>query len=310
MNELLKQFKQGDRKACSRVITLVENEDKLGIEILKEIYAHNDAYRVGITGPPGVGKSTMVNSLLSYFSRDNKSVGVIAVDPSSPFTGGAILGDRLRMQKSYEYDNVFVRSVASRGSLGGLSSSTDNISTVMSAFGMNTVLIETVGVGQSELDIMEIADTVVVVLVPESGDSIQAMKAGIMEIGDVFVVNKADREGADRAVTYINSMLSLKESSRTPAVVKTSAKREENIEELYSAILEHREYLERSGEIVKKRKMRKIKEVKDILRDMFIISIDKYTENIEKDTRSPYEIAQEIFKKTDKKDMEEVWKRR
>lgn len=308
MNDLLKRFREKDKKACSRIITLVENEYPEGIEILKEIYAQGNAYRIGITGPPGVGKSTLVNALLSHFSKDN--VGVIAVDPSSPFTGGAILGDRLRMQKSYEYDNVFVRSVASRGSLGGLSSSTDNISVVMSAFGMDVILIETVGVGQSELDIMEIADTVIVVLVPESGDSIQAMKAGIMEIGDVFVVNKADREGADRAVTYINSMLSLKESARTPAVVKTSARKEENIEELYNAVLEHRAYLEKTGEIERKRQLRKIKEVKDLLRDMFIMSIDKYIENIENDNRSPYEIAQEIFEKTDKKDMEEAWKRR
>ncbi len=308
IDKLINDFKNKDKKACAKIITLVENETQEGLDILKQIYNENkQAYRIGITGPPGVGKSTLVNVLIEQLVSKGLSIGVLAIDPSSPFTGGAILGDRLRMTKSYDYDNVFVRSIASRGSLGGLSASTENIAEIMSAFGYDIVLIETVGVGQSELDIMEIADTVVVVLVPESGDSIQAMKAGIMEIGDIFVINKSDRDGADRAVQYIKTILSLNNKDWNPPVVKISAKQNKNTDELVENIFKHKEYLEKTGEIKKKRQIRKLKEVESLLRDMFIHSIDKYIKNIENNNKSPYEIASKIFDEINKNEnMEDL----
>ena len=310
---LFDDFKQKNRGALARVITLVDNEEDEGIEFLKENYEkRKDSFRIGITGPPGVGKSSLVNHLLERFAKKYENVGVIAIDPSSPFTGGAILGDRLRMQKSYEFENVFIRSIASRGSLGGLSTSTENISQVMESFGMDVILIETVGVGQSELDIMEITDIVLVVLVPESGDSIQAMKAGLMEIGDIFIVNKSDREGADRAVEFIKSSLSFKKSNRkyeTP-VIKTSASNEDNIDSLFKAIEDRMKFLNESGELKIKREQRREREVKDILRDLFIKSIDKLIKNMENVNVSPYEKAKRILEKTGFNFTEDLWKKR
>jgi LAO/AO transport system kinase len=311
--DLIDDFKQKKRGALARVITLVDNEEDEGIEFLKENYEkRKDSFRIGITGPPGVGKSSLVNHLLERFAKKYENVGVIAIDPSSPFTGGALLGDRLRMQKSYEFENVFIRSIASRGSLGGLSTSTENISQVMESFGMDVILIETVGVGQSELDIMEITDIVIVVLVPESGDSIQAMKAGLMEIGDIFVVNKSDRDGADRAVEFIKSSLSFKKNiknNETP-VIKTSASNEDNIDSLFLAIEDRMKFLNDSDELKMKREQRREREVKDILRDLFIKSIDKLIKNMENVNASPYEKAKKILEKTGFNFTEDLWKKR
>lgn len=313
IKNLIDDFKKGSKSACARIITLLDNDDDSSMEIMRSIYSPDlTSFRIGITGPPGVGKSTIVNNLITYYAQNYKRVGIIAIDPSSPFTGGAILGDRLRMQNNYDYENVFVRSVASRGSLGGLSSSTENIALVMESFGMDVILIETVGVGQSELDIMEVADTVVVTLVPESGDSIQAMKAGIMEIADIFVINKSDREGADRSVEYVRSILSMKSDDEEwmIPVIKISAKNNENISELVQAIESHKKHLIDTGKIISNRKIRKIKEVKELLRDYFIKSIDKFIKNIENVEQSPYEIANDILKKTGLKDLEDLWKKR
>ncbi|HAV93152.1 TPA: methylmalonyl Co-A mutase-associated GTPase MeaB [candidate division WOR-3 bacterium] len=311
--DLIDDFKQKKRGALARVITLVDNEEDEGIEFLKENYEkRKDSFRIGITGPPGVGKSSLVNHLLERFAKKYENFGVIAIDPSSPFTGGALLGDRLRMQKSYEFENVFIRSIASRGSLGGLSTSTENISQVMESFGMDVILIETVGVGQSELDIMEITDIVIVVLVPESGDSIQAMKAGLMEIGDIFVVNKSDRDGADRAVEFIKSSLSFKKNiknNETP-VIKTSASNEDNIDSLFLAIEDRMKFLNDSDELKMKREQRREREVKDILRDLFIKSIDKLIKNMENVNASPYEKAKKILEKTGFNFTEDLWKKR
>jgi len=307
--ELLKEYYMGSRRACARIMSLVENETREGIELLKEIYPkRKNSFRIGITGPPGVGKSTTVNALIDVLKSMDYRLGIIAVDPSSPFTGGAFLGDRLRMQNSYNHEDVFIRSVASRGSLGGLSSSTENIAEIMEGFGMDIILIETVGVGQSELDIMEITDSVAVLLVPESGDSIQAMKSGIMEIGDVFAVNKSDREGADRAVRHIKTILEMKKTGeRVPPVVKISAKNSDNIEALAEEIFSHRDYMEEHDILSSKRKMRKLREVKGLLRDMFIKSIDKHLKDVENSEESPYETAQKIFRKINKKEMEDIW---
>ncbi len=309
-NNLLSDFRKGDKKALARIITLVENETKKGMEIISELYSEgNVGYRIGITGPPGVGKSTTVNALLKELSLIDENIGIIAVDPSSPFTGGAMLGDRLRMNNSYDYENVFIRSVASRGSLGGLSAATENIAVLMERFGKNTLLIETVGVGQSELDIMEITDTVIVLLVPESGDSIQAMKAGIMEIGDIFVVNKADREGADRAVQYIKTVLSLNDKKGwIPPVIKITAKNNDNVNELVDSIKEHKNYLKTNKLLDKNRKSRKIEEVENLLRDMFIKNLKLNREKIIKSNESPYKIAMKIMNNIEKVDTEDLWK--
>lgn len=309
---LLNAFDAGDAKSCARIITILENEAE-GFESLeKEMFKRaKGAFRIGITGPPGVGKSTLVNALLKIYAEKHSKVGVIAIDPSSPFTGGAILGDRLRMQRAYDYDNVFIRSAASRGSLGGLSASTENIAQVLDAFGAEVIIIETVGVGQSELDIMSVADSVTVVLVPESGDSIQAMKAGIMEIGDVFAVNKSDREGAERTVSHIRSVLELRgDRAYNPPVLSISAKNDDNISELADAIEEHRKYLGESGEIKKKRERRKRYEIEELLRDRIIKTLDNVIKSVENIDLSPHEIAGEIFKHIEIKDTEDLWKKR
>lgn len=312
----LKKLKEKDRVTLSKVITLVDNETKEGVEFLKKFYKERkDSFRIGITGPPGVGKSTLLNKLIERFAKKYDSVSVVAVDPSSPFTGGAILGDRLRMENIYKFDNVYMRSVASRGSLGGLSSSTENILQVLEIFGTDVIFVETVGVGQSELDVMEITDLVIVTLVPESGDSIQAMKAGIMEIGDIFVINKSDREDAYRVSEYVKSILQMKYQDKelTPPVINVSAKNDTNIDELVSRIENLKEIFIQKGIIERKREIRRKKEVREILRDMFIKSIDrelKIIENtIDRDI-SPYEISEKIFKKIDIKGLEDIWKER
>jgi LAO/AO transport system kinase len=244
--DLIDRILHGDPRAAARLITMVENGTAEAVAALKAIYPHTGrGYVIGITGPPGSGKSTLTDRITAELRQLGKTVGIIAVDPTSPFTGGAILGDRIRMQRHSLDDGVFIRSMATRGHLGGLSRSTNDVVDVLDAMGKEYILIETVGVGQAEIEIVRTAHTTIVVAVPGLGDEIQVIKAGIMEIGDVFVVNKADRDGADRTVLEIEMMLEHGESDDgwRPKIFKTVAARGEGIDALTQGILGHREFL-------------------------------------------------------------------
>lgn len=258
MTELLSGILNFDKRSISRSISLIENDLHKGLSLLEKIYPYTGkAYTIGITGPPGAGKSTITNSLATLLAKNKYKIGIIAVDPTSPFTGGALLGDRIRMTELSSLKNIYIRSMATRGSLGGLSKSVYEASLIIDAAGADFIIVETVGVGQSELDIAETADTTVVVLVPESGDSVQAMKAGLMEIADIFILNKSDREGADAFVTTLKNIISLKPKSEhnwdTP-IIKTIATKDIGIDKLTDEIFHHSKYLQESGILEKKRK--------------------------------------------------------
>lgn len=247
---------RGDRVAAARVITLIESHSSQVPGIFRHIYKRvGRAYRVGVTGPPGAGKSTLVDRMTRKIRQEGKGVGIIAVDPTSPFSGGALLGDRVRMQHNILDEGVFIRSMASRGSLGGIAEATGDAADVLDALGMDYVLIETVGTGQSEVDVVEEADTTILILTPEGGDEIQTMKAGLMEIADIFVVNKADREGAERIISEINFILELKPPKGwRPPVVTTVAVRDEGTDTLMKALQAHREFMKKEGLFERHRK--------------------------------------------------------
>lgn len=267
--DLPQGFWSGNHRSLARVISLVENEMPDKEEILRKLYQHTGrGYILGFTGSPGAGKSSLVDSIVREIRKRNQTVGVIAVDPSSPFTGGAFLGDRIRMNEHALDNGVFVRSMATRGSLGGLAKTTKEVVKVMDAFGMDWIIIETVGVGQSELDIMYIADTTVVVLTPGAGDSIQSMKAGIMEIADVFAINKCDMPGADTLAMEVNLMLDMQDDhiKWRPPVIKTSTiNKGEGIIELLAEIEKHRNYLNEKGFFAERRRERTKNETLDIV---------------------------------------------
>jgi LAO/AO transport system kinase len=247
---------RGDVRAVARAISLVEDDRPEAAEVLKALFPHaGKALVVGVTGPPGAGKSTLVDRMTAHLRARGRTVGIVAVDPTSPFSGGAILGDRIRMQAHALDPGVFIRSMATRGHLGGLAAATGHVVTVLAASGKDVVLVETVGVGQDEVDIVGTADVSVVVLVPGLGDEVQALKAGIMEIADVFVVNKADREGVDRVVAEIESMLSLSaHGAHVPAIVKTVATEDRGIPDLLAAVEAFRAKAEASGLLLEKRR--------------------------------------------------------
>lgn len=248
--ELSEKVLQGDIRAAARLMRLLDDEMEEGRNELRKLYKNTGrAFIIGITGPPGAGKSTLVDQLIAYFRKDDKKVGVIAVDPSSPFTGGAILGDRIRMQRHSNDPEVFIRSLASRGHLGGLTASTEEISLVMDAMGKDVVILETVGVGQDEVEVVDLAHTSILVTVPGLGDDVQAIKAGVMEIGNIFVVNKADREGSDRAYREIVGMLDMVnwEGRFRPPVLMVEANAGKGIKELVQKIYEHKHFLEKTG---------------------------------------------------------------
>ncbi|USS41600.1 methylmalonyl Co-A mutase-associated GTPase MeaB [Thermococcus aggregans] len=287
IDELIERMLKGDKRATARLITLVENDEEKAREIVKKIYPYTgDAYIVGITGPPGSGKSTLVDKLIKKARDEGKIVGVIAVDPTSPFTGGALLGDRIRMQRHSTDQGVFIRSMATRGSLGGLAKATNDAIKILDAYGCDVIFVETVGVGQIEVDIVKTADTVVLVTVPGLGDDIQAIKAGLMEIADIFVVNKADKEGAEATMFELELMLDLEKEKWEkkgwrPPVISTVAFTNKGIDQLWEAINKHKAFLMESGEIEKKRKFRVEEEIKAIVSSTIARKIGEMMEDNE-----------------------------
>jgi LAO/AO transport system kinase len=310
IEELIAEFEGGSVAAAARLITILENGGEEAERVFDAIFpGTTGAYKIGITGPPGAGKSSLLYHLTTVLRSAGRKIGIIAVDPTSPFSGGALLGDRIRMQKLSEHPDVFVRSLASRGSLGGISNCTDEVADLLDAFGKDLILIETVGVGQSELEIAEKSHTVVVILVPESGDGIQAMKAGLMEIGDVFVVNKSDHPDAELAAQEIEMSLKLKdtpEGAWKPPVVLTSALERTGIEELVRHIEEHRNYLEENDLIEKRRRSILYSRVRNALldgmerrlRDSARVRavLDENINDVYEGRMSPYRLVRELEK--------------
>ncbi|MFC1871322.1 methylmalonyl Co-A mutase-associated GTPase MeaB [Chloroflexota bacterium] len=306
--KLVKEMLEGKVLALAKLITMVEEDSAEAPEIMKLIYSHlGKAYRAGLTGPPGSGKSTLVDKLTAALRKESASVGLICVDPTSPFTGGALLGDRIRMQQHYLDEGVFLRSMATRGSLGGLPETIGGVIKLLDAFGKDFILVETVGVGQCEVDVMESVDTVIVVLIPGSGDAIQAMKAGLMETADILVVNKCDYPEAQNMVSNLQGILHSRSGDgwQTP-IVMTEAIHNKGIDELIQRIKEHRQFLEANGGLTQRRQQQRRAEFMDRLQFKAIEELKRalkendnlssYLERIDRGEIDPYSAADEVFK--------------
>lgn len=307
-NELVEKLFSSNHRAVARSISIVESDNTQATSLLKKIFPKvGNAYRIGITGPPGAGKSTITNQLTKFYRAQNKKVGIVAVDPTSPFTGGALLGDRVRMNEIGMDEGVFIRSMATRGSLGGLSKRAIDAADVLDAAGFDLIIFETVGVGQSELDIAEAADTTVVVLVPESGDAVQAMKAGLMEIADFIVMNKSDRPGSKQAIASLQTILMMRdhdEKSWVMNIISSIASENKGIEDIIKEIKRHRNYITTNNLLIKGRERRTKKRIKDIVEnkikeEIWSIESEKYLnsslEKVVLGNLSPYHIAEEII---------------
>jgi LAO/AO transport system kinase len=290
---------------------MVENRAPGWSELLKALFPHTGNARIlGLTGAPGAGKSTLVDQLAKHYRKENQTVGIIAVDPTSPYTGGAILGDRIRMQDHYSDPGIYIRSMATRGSLGGLARTTADVATVLDASGRDRVLIETVGVGQDEVEIVRLADVTVVILVPGMGDDVQTIKAGIMEIADIFVINKSDREGAERVEREVRAMQSLdaRKDGWTPPVVKTVASEGKGTAELAAAIADYEVYLQKENLAFKKNVENWQERLVEMLRDAMLEeargrmdggSLERYAAEVAEHKRDPYSLVEEIVRKVD-----------
>ncbi len=307
LQDWVERIRKGDPRALARAISAVENGAPEALPLLKALFPHSGRARlIGLTGAPGAGKSTLVDQLAHHYRGQQQTVGIIAVDPTSPYSGGAILGDRIRMQSHYADPGIYIRSMATRGSLGGLARATSDVCTVLDASGRDLVLIETVGVGQAEVDIVRLADITVVILVPGMGDDVQTIKAGIMEIADIFVINKADREGAERVEREIRALqaLAARGDGWTPPVVKTVATEGTGVTGLADAIARYQRYLEAEQLLVKKQTENWRQRLLEMLRDALLKrvlreqmgdgAVATYAAQVARHERDPYSLVEEI----------------
>jgi len=306
---LIKRLRNGDARALARAISTVENRKPGWADLLKALFAETGKARIlGLTGAPGAGKSTLVDQLAKHYRKENRSIGIIAVDPTSPYSGGAILGDRIRMQDHFSDPGIYIRSMATRGSLGGLARATADVATVLDAAGRDLIMIETVGVGQDEIDVVRVADITVVILVPGMGDDVQSIKAGIMEIADIFVVNKSDREGAERVEREIRALqaLATRTDRWTPPIVKTVATEGKGVPELAAAIAEYEAHLQKENlamphkignweqRLVEMLRDALLDKAKEHLRDG---AVSSYAAEVAAHRRDPYTLVEEIVAK-------------